>query len=359
MKTITKIALCFVIVVSSVSCAEQTQTVKEYSIDDIINNSKPITLADMGVELETIKLKTPDGTVIPSPSFVRTTPTSIYLALYPAQILRFDREGNFLNKISTQGRAKNEYTAIYSIFEDPNGNICVQDWLRNLAFTPEGEYVEPNEENQAEEKRTASSSFSCLIFMDKMGNTFKSYNVMYGIEPYNLVVTNPAKDTLLANINHIKYERNESDGIRMSFDLRATYSVGDEIVFQQKFCDTVYTYDYSNNSLKPRFYFTNPTPMGNEEFKSMADGTAKDLTFVADLTEDNKYIYAFIWAHKKYELYLIDKLSGESFKADFNLNHSEYDELKFMPLWESNDEFAFFYDESEKPDPTIVLMKKL
>ena len=345
----TKFYLCILLLAIASGCSEQPQTVKEYSIAEIISNSKPITLSELGAEIKTIKLKTPDSILI-SASLILTTTTDIYLDSR-TQVYRFDRDGNFLNKISTKGKAKNEYLRVYSMFTDLNNNICIHDGNRILTYTPEGEFLGLREMNQVAGEYGASPRY---MFQDKRGNIFESFKVIIGAEEDRLIVTNPERDTILVSPNPIKYEF--SGSLSIVKDLKSIIYSGDDLVYHPQFSDSVYTFDNATSSLRLRYYFKNPNPLVNEDFKTLHKAL-KERIFIGDIVEDSKYIYVTVSGNNKGQLYLINRDNGESFKADFNLGHPDDDELSFVPKWKSNDELVFFYDVTDEPEPTIVLMK--
>lgn len=362
MKSVLKSTLCFLIATIVFSCSDQPQSLKEYSINDIINNSNPITLSDMGAEIKTIKLKLPDDIILSQAAKIVTTPSYIFIqSRKPLQVYRFDRDGNYLNKISMQGRARNEYNGINTIFTDHNENLCIQDRNDILTFTPQGEFLSTREMVQVNkgvqpDGFAMSGSSMREMYMDTKGNIFESFIVLIGNEVNNLIVTNPEGDTLLASLNPIRYDF--AGSISIFNDNRSVYSVGDEIAYHQQFRDTVFTFDPNTSSLTPRFHLQSSPPFTNEDYKSMHKAL-KGRTYVDDITEDSKYIYAKISIGEEKQLYLIDKKSGESFNPEFGLNHSEDEDLAFYPTWESNGEFIFYYDVTEQPEPTIILMKKL
>ena len=340
------------------SCSEQPQTVKEYSIAEIISNSKPITLSELGANIETIKLKTPDSITISSPRII-TTPSYIYISSFPPrQVYRFDRQGNLLNKISAQGKAENEYLSILSMFLDTNDNLCVQDRDRVLTYTPEGEFLGSYEMKQvmAEESNSSRLQGGSLrnMFQDKKGNIFESFIVVMGNEKNRLVVTNPNKDTIAVSPNPIQYLF--TGNITIILASKTVFYSGDDLVYHSEFSDSVYTFDYETSSLRLRYFFDNPKPLNNEDFLDIGKAIESHI-FISDITEDSKYIYVTISDNNEKQLYLIDRKNGESFKADFNLGHPDDDELTFAPKWKSNDELVFFHDVTDQPEPTILLIK--
>ena len=355
----TKFYLCLLLLAIASGCSEQPQTVKEYSIAEIISNSKPIKLSELGANIETIKLKTPDSITISNPRII-TTPSYIYISSFPpVQVYRFDRQGNFLNKISTQGKAKNEYLNVSAIFLDTNDNLCVQDNSRVLTYSPEGEFLGSYEMKQAmaEESNGAQlegGSFR-LMFQDKIGNIFESFVVLMGNEKNSLVVTSPNKDTITVRPNPIQYLFSGGN-IMIILASKTVFYSGDDLVYRPEFSDSVYTFDYDSSSLRLRYFFDNPKSLTNEDFLDLGKAIESHI-FITDITEDSKYIYVTISDNNEEQLYLIDRENGESFKADFNLGHPADDELAFVPTWKSNDELVFFYDVTDEPEPTILLMK--
>ena len=340
------------------SCSEQPQTIKKYSIAEIISNSKPITLSELGANIETVKLKTPDSISISNPRII-TTPSYIYIHGFPPiQVYRFDRQGNFLNKISAQGRAENEYLGIYSMFTDVNDNLCIQDKDRVLTYTPEGKFLGSYEMKQVMEEDGARIEIAGgsvrIMFQDKKGNMFESFWVILGSEPNRLIVTNIDKDTVSVCPNPINYAF--SGNIKIVPDDKTVFYSGDDLVYHSEFSDSVYTFDYKTSSLRLRYFFDNPKPLINEDFLDLGKAIESHI-FISDITEDSKYIYVTISDNNEKQLYLIDRKNGESFKADFNLGHPDDDELTFAPKWKSNDELVFFHDVTDQPEPTILLMK--
>ena len=349
---------CILVMSLAHSCSSLTPRQTEFSIDKMISDSKPINLADMGAEFETIKLKFPEGELVSLLNGVITTPENIYVRTSrPHQVYRLDRKGNLLNKISVQGRAKNEYTSIRSFFLDENDNICIQDEDRILTFTPEGEYLDTRVIDQTFSINGEEPlKYSRNMFMDKQGNLFEPFSTYMGDEPNNLIVTSPNQDTLLVNPNPLAYT---FGGMLMLKDIRSLLYVGDEIVFNSQWSYNVYTIDSETFAMSPRYTFTASSQITNNDHTYLGN-VLKERTYILDFTEDSKYLYLNVSAYgKKGQLYLIDKQTGKSFEADFKLNLPEDDELSFYPRWESNDEFIFSYDVKNIPEPTILLMKKL
>ena len=343
------------------TCLESAAKQKKYSLSDIISNSKAITLSDLGIELETINLTFDDGTVISDPNTIITTKNEIYiLAKSKAQVYRFGRDGKFLNKISTMGRAKNEYNHIVSIFVDNNNNICVNDMLdRILTFTPDGKFLGSRnvKETFIESGKDEVVGGVREMYIDKEGNLYETFLALFGWEPNNLVVTNSVQDTLLINKNPIRYKFSYTGGINYISDDRPLFYSENDLICHPQFSDTVYTVVNSGTKLEKRYVFINDNAMPIEEF-SHSSKNIKNRTYIADFSEDNKYLYLNISDKNKEQLYLIDKKTGKSFKADFNLNNPNDEDLAFYPKWESNNEFIFFHDVKEEPEPTIILMKK-
>ena len=338
------------------SCSESAPIQKEYSLTDIISNSETITLTDLGAEFETIRLTIDDTTLISSPYTIITTKNEIYVvAGWHSQAYRFGRDGKFLNKISTIGKAVNEYNGISSIFVD-NNNICINDSDRILTYTPEGEFLGTRNVKQTfkESGNPKAASGLRIMNMDKEGNLYESFRVLFGWEPNNLIVTNSVYDTLLINKNPIRYET--AGKIEFTPYNRPMFYFEDDLIYHPQFSDTIYTVINSGAKLEKRYTFINDNAMSIEEFSDPKN--FKKRIYISDFSEDNKYIYLNISDKDKKQLYLIDKKTSKSFKADFNLNNPNDEDLAFYPTWESNSEFVFFHDVTDEPEPTILLMKK-
>ena len=356
MKKTIKSIFVIIILLFAFSYAESAPIQREYSLSDIISKSETITLADLGAEFETIHLTIDDGTVISAPETIITTKNEIYVVAGSlSQAYRFGRDGKFLNKISTRGRAGNEYNGISSIFVD-NNNICINDSDRILTYTPEGEFLGSRNVKQTfkESGNPKAASGQRVMNIDKEGNLYETFTVHFGWEPNNLIVTNSVHDTLLINKNPIRYDF--AGKVYYTASNRPIFYFEDDLIYRRQFSDTIYTVINSGAKLEKRYTFINDNAISIDEFSDYDN--FKKRTYITDFSEDNKYLYLNISDKNKEQLYLIDKKTGKSFKADFNLNNSNDEDLAFYPKWESNNEFSFFYDVTDEPEPTIILMKK-
>ncbi len=356
-----RIGLSTLIAILCIACSE-SNTKEEYivySLEDIINTKEELTYKDIENQIEVVELETPKDIVV-SPNNMIISENSIILNdIVHSQIHHFDRKGKFLNTISARGKAENEYTsAIFNIFWDEKGNVCLLDNDKILRFKPDGTFVSTEQLKKVKNKKGELIPNSRHLFIDKNGYLYNSYLPWYGQDESKLIVSK-GQDTLINSENYIKFEldENTSENISVSVDMRSVYCYEDNIVFNQLMSDTVFNINPINKKMSIRYIFDNPYPLPIKYF-SFSSSYKDKWSAIYDITEDNKYIYLTIINENKIFLRIIDKATKKAYINNFNLNNPDDEELVFKPDSESDKEFVFFYDVSENPKPTLLIMKK-
>lgn len=329
--------------------SDTDQTQQEFVIDDMIRSSAPITLQDMKAEMKFVKLKLKDSAFISQINKVVCTDSAIYVLTYnPIKILKFDDNGEFLKQISAPGRGEGEYTYANDLFFDKDaGRIYLIDIAGALLeFDQDGNFINKHP--------TREGLISTVMGND--GNMYESIQVLMGNEPSKLIVRSVKNDTIAVIPNHVKYQYTPLSAASYN-DSKSLFVLNGDVVYHQMSTDTVFTYSPDNQNLKIRYYFTNPSPITAKVYEQLASKT-KELTLVYDIAEDNNYIYVTIitppWQK---QLYLIDKITNQYYKANFEIGKEigSSQSVAFYPKWQYNHKLVDYIDTGEG-EPVVVIL---
>lgn len=126
----------------------------EINTDNIPSAVVRMNMSDIFTDFSIIPLETKDESLIGAYNKrVKITDNNVFLGFHgmgkPAILLRFDRDGNYLNKIGTGGRGPGEHggSDVYAIIPDEENRIVTVEWfgLVNegpMTYTYEGTWIE-------------------------------------------------------------------------------------------------------------------------------------------------------------------------------------------------------------------------
>ncbi len=336
----------------AIACSKSDKTTLRYNLKEILASTETITLEEMGLKISEVELKYPEDIKLGNIENVYPLDDSYIVQSFEpiSQFIRFDKEGNFLNVVTREGKSSNEYTMAARSMISFEGNLRINDVEHEKTFSPEGELIAsvetPIHENTNGEAAVVGGGEN---FSDGEGFVYTAYIVFMGNEPYDFEVHNPEGELIYQKPNHRKYDFNNVFVLYSS--PRFFYLHNNDVVFHKQFSDTLYNFEPNTLSLTPRVIFDNPNSPTLDDY---ANHNLKAKTYVSSLIEYGNYIIMKISDRDESSVYVVDRTTSKSYKADFNLMNSLGKDADYFPRWN----MIGFWDESlDDPKPTLIIVE--
>lgn len=279
-------------------------------------------LSDAVQKVDIVPLETTDESLLNDLGFVEVTDNSIFIyQRRTSEILRFSRDGKFLNKIGKQGQGPGEYTYISGLQIDENKGEVYAIAVANgvLVYDLEGTFKRQVIEYTSLEKHFSSiTNKQYLLFDDQFFFTqtlpfFKPvkedsiWSVTIADKQFQINKTfcSPSYRGRIEGINEnltSDYSKNYWKEEPISID---TYQ--NELTLKYPDTDTIYVYDQAGQQLNPQYTIFSNEPKGDygkthlwmkersafDYFSIRSYYPSKDFIYLIGSKGDEIYTYAF------------------------------------------------------------------
>lgn len=345
MKRPTTCLIILVLILGINSCKKES-SYKTYNLSEIAGKAKVITEKELDAVIEYTQLETTPQSLIADIMDLVVTDKYYFILSSAQQVLQFSRGGKFIRQISMMGNGPGEHRQILNIFvnEKRERIFLAEIFGRIMEYDFDGVFMGEHKKGE---------SMSRYIF-DQDDNLYESIQVIMGNEPVRLRVMKMDGDTLKNFENHLKYAFTQSAAAASYADYKSMFELEGKIVYHQISTDTVFTYNKSSMSLRPRYCFNNPGGPKPDDFTNFME-RVKDLTLIYDVAEDKNYIYATIvspgW---KKDLYMIDKDRGGYYLLNFCLSSDPV--RHFIPKWQYGINLIDYVYRQNDANPELVFL---
>jgi hypothetical protein len=329
MKRFVVITICLI---SIISCRESKTGKRAFLYDEIKSTKKTITLDQIGKTLKFIPLETTQEAQVGLISCISQTKERIYIvSANPDNVFVFSKNGKFLKKISNCGRGPGEFFSVRQLFIEEDKNLLVLfDLFKIMLFDLDGNHIKD------------ISHIPCFNngILLQNNNVLLSKQAVQGIEKLRLAEISQEGDTLATNKNNFFFNSENP----VFFPVYKSFiKYGKDVIYQQQFQDTIFTYNPQTHELDYRYSFDFDRKVSIEEVFSDVGNKTKGLVVIYNYLEDGNYIYLDIYIDTaRHEMYIISKQDDSCYKADFR--YTEGLNLIFYPKWVSGDAFIDFVD---------------
>ncbi|AGY54337.1 hypothetical protein BRDCF_p1710 [Bacteroidales bacterium CF] len=329
MKRFVVITICLL---SIISCRESKTGKRAFLYDEIKSTKKTITLDQIGKTLKFIPLETTQEAQVGLISCISQTKERIYIvSANPDNVFVFSKNGKFLKKISNCGRGPGEFFSVRQLFIEEDKNLLVLfDLFKIMLFDLDGNHIKD------------ISHIPCFNngILLQNNNVLLSKQAVQGIEKLRLAEISQEGDTLATNKNNFFFNSENP----VFFPVYKSFiKYGKDVIYQQQFQDTIFTYNPQTHELDYRYSFDFDRKVSIEEVFSDVGNKTKGLVVIYNYLEDGNFIYLDIYIDTaRHEMYIISKQDDSCYKADFR--YTEGLNLIFYPKWVSGDAFIDFVD---------------
>lgn len=306
----------FLIIVILFSCGRNkniTSTDEIITVDLLTEADMPlINLSDISAEIDYIPLQTVDSSLIGRIVEVIMVDDKIYLNDDDLSILCFDRNGNFIHRLSKVGRGPGEYSFISDFDVSSDGKkLIILTSGKILAYNINGNKLIFSNSIDIEGGAIKAG------FIPGTDNILLSKGPWLGGDIYLSLVINLEGDTLLAKPNVYKYE-NTGMGFFSAFDAMQ-YKLGDKVCFKEVFSDTIFYVDSKLKGFIPHLVLdshgTIPPPRVRED-PEYRMAHANDFSSVAVAYELPGYLfYHYMYKGTQHKI-LYDKTRNIKYELD-------------------------------------------
>ena len=331
MKRFVAIVIC---ILSIISCSEDKTGKRAFIYDEIQSTKKTLTLDQIGKTLKFIPLETTQEAQVGLISCISQTKDRIYVvSANPDNVFVFSKEGKFIKKISNCGRGPGEFFSVRQLYIDEDKNLLVLfDLFKIMLFDLDGNHIKD------------ISHIPCYNngILLQNNNVLLSKQAIQGVEKLRLAEISQEGDTLATNMNNFLF--NSENPIVFPV-YKSFVKYGKDVIFQQQFQDTIFTYNQQTHKLDYRYSFDFNRKVSIGEVFSDLENKTKGLVVIYNYFEDGNYIYLDLYINTaRHEMYIISKQDDSFYKADFR--YLKEMNLKFYPKWTSGDALIDFVDMS-------------
>lgn len=325
MKNLTSILLILIIC----SCNRDKNLTTENGILEIdLLSGTDLTISnisEIASDIQYIPLQTNKNSLINRIDKVVITDNKIYLNNRGSEILCFDKNGFFINKLSKTGRGPGEYNFIMDFdINDDGKKLILLSGRQILLYNLNGIDFEFSKTIDLNEGVLKTS------FIPGTDNVLISNGPWFGNETSLNLVINLDNDTLLLKPNCYKYEK-LGPGFRAINDA-IQYRLNDKICFKEGFSDTIFYVNYKLNRPVPHIILdshgTIPPPKVRGDM-DYAKAHSEEFSSVGIAFEVPRYIFYYFRYKNTTHKILYDKESKK--KYELELENGITDDLKGGP----------------------------
>ena len=232
---IVKIKFLLIILVISklaISCSlPRAEELLSPPVEENMNKSSMLKLSDYASSIEYIPLQTLENTLLAGHEYLAFTPD--YFITFGKECIVFNREGEFVRKISNEGRGPGEFTDAYSSYLYPVNQLI---YFPSTAYEKINVYTLKNE--LIDEIIRPQPSVKVRNISDDLFAVYRGF--LYGDAEWNTMVYNSKGDSVSCIINVYRHE----GGTRVVFnDEHIFYYFNDQLHLKEAYSDTIYKFN--------------------------------------------------------------------------------------------------------------------
>lgn len=312
--------------------------------------SEPISevnkLSDIASDIEYIPLQTSASSLMGSNirKIVHTN-KRFYINSHD-EILCFDIDGKFLNKIDNRGRGPEEYTFLWDFDVSSNGKLLTilsSSKLLIYVITETGFLFQRSIQFKDPVPYKAR-------IVPETEYVFLAIPPWRGTEMTLSLLINTFGDTINFKPNGYKYKMIKQKG--QGLDEMQVYSIENKVCFKEEFSDTVYFIDTKDNFLKPWMILNSHGTIITPEIRGGSEAPGKVRISTNNIFETTRYVFylSYIKDNQNRVLenrILFDKKTNSKFRLKIESGNSKLkDDLSGGPDF-NMDYFKFYCSEGK------------
>jgi hypothetical protein len=307
------IFLLIILVISKlvISCScQRAEELSRLPIEENMNKASLLSLSDYTSSIEYIPLQTPDNVLLAGHEYLALSPE--YFITFGKECIVFNREGEFVRKISNEGRGPGEYTDARSSYLYPVNQSL---YFPSTAYEKINVYTLENE--LIDEIIRPQPSVKVRNISENLFAVYRGF--LYGDAEWNTMVYNSKGDSVTCIINKYRHE-----GTRMIVfnEEHIFYYFNDHLHLKEAYSDTIYMFNSEGQHI-PKYLldlgiFGVPASIKNNS-ESMWSFFSGEYFGVNGIYESDQYlIFKYIHNGKKNNLMIYHKKTGniENFPED-------------------------------------------
>jgi hypothetical protein len=291
-------------VISCVSNVENTIVINPQDFSD-----DKFTLSEMAHDIKYVPL---DNTVpIGIINAIKITDTNIYLRLKDIGIVKYDKNGKFLQKIGNIGRGPSEYQyGLDFTVDQRNSRIYVADPGKIKIYTTGGTFLRDIsiKEYLGNKTPTGIELFKSLLFIPNF--------LTFGEFKFNWIFIDTIGNLVSKKFNSITEIKNNHVPSGRS------YRFENELFYYNYLNDTIFSISPDLKE-KAAYLFAKGNFRWNKDFILNSFNDMYDLFMPNNMFETKHFIFLEYRYREKWAILLIDKMTGE--------NYTEYKNEQGMP----------------------------
>jgi hypothetical protein len=312
-KTLSIFISVFIVLLFVLSCSKPQSSGELRTINILDVEKSELKISEIAESIEYLPLAS--DSVLSPLSQVNFINDCYYVKDHKSKFLRFDKNGNLLNKIGNRGRGPGEYRYASEFIVHPDGNIYISGGKQGkiMVFSQEGKFIRSFDISQKDASSFGLSSNNFLFF----------YGPGMQHLPVNVELTDTEGTVHSSYKNKYEFERGKASIGFIGECLM--YSLKGQLYFKEIFSDTLFTLKGSElipeiilNSGERKFTSEARTKMIQETSK---DPRVTSETWVYSLIQNNlfessNYLFYSYGFNKKGRLLIHNKVSGKSIEVD-------------------------------------------
>ncbi len=292
-----------ILLVISSSC-QRAEELSSLPIEENMNNSSMLRLSDYTSSIEYIPLQTLDNALLDGHEYLALSPE--YFITFGKECIVFNREGEFVRKISNEGRGPGEYTSgARSSYLYPVNQLL---YFPSTAYEKINVYTLENE--LIDEIIRPQPSVKVRNISVDLFAVYRGF--LYGDAEWNTMVYDRNGDSISCIINIYRHE-----GTRMIVfnEEHIFYYFNNQLHLKETYSDTIYKFNSEGQHI-PKYLldlgiFSVPASIKNNN-QSMWSFFSGDYFGVNGIYESDKYlIFKYIHNSKRNNLMIYNKKTGK------------------------------------------------
>ena len=303
--------IVFAIAKLAISCScERAEELSSLPIEENMNKSSMLRLSDYASEIEYIPLQTLDNALLAGHEYLALSPE--YFITFGKECIVFNREGEFVRKISNEGKGPGEFMSAYSSYLYP---------VNQLIYFPSTAYEKINVYSLENELLNEIIRPQPSVKVRNIsGDLFAVYRgFLHGNAEWNTMVFNSSGDSVSCIIN---VYRHEGTGRIVFNEEHIYYYFNDNLHLKEAYSDTIYKFNSEGKHI-PKYVLdlgilSVPASIKNNS-ESMRSFFSGEYFGVNGIYESDQYlIFKYIHNNKRNNLMIYNKKTGkiENFPED-------------------------------------------
>jgi hypothetical protein len=298
------------------------------SLDNVVER---LLLSDAVADIDIVPLEVNEDHLFKRLDYVALSESDIFIGGMVTRVLRYNRDGKFINAIGSQGQGPNDFMFNFGAkLDSTNQTICIigtfgdtNTDFKTLEYTLDGTFLKTGRIPSTTIRSVFSVNIRSLykiednIFILPVLSLFSNIDTdCFSFLKYNMTAGEFQKFYNPANfghetdyISHAMHNNDYTDRYWELFPQIISYGVHHSVLFEHN--DTIYSFNSSLDSLQKRYILN----CGDRPDFSTAHTMAKEHSFfkfayVSNMLESNEYIYLVVSKNANQSLLQFNKRNG-------------------------------------------------